>query len=251
MGKLQTETAKAIIGAAVIDDVLALLALSISEGIVSGELSSMSLLTTTAKAIGFIVIGALIGNILLGKLIVRLDKTRIAGKYPESIFVFAIMIAFLYAMAAEFVGLSAIVGSFLAGTSFAGVKLIRGEVFREGAEHLQIIFASIFFVSLGVIMDTHAITLNVLWFVLALSAVAILTKVIGCGIPAIIQRMSIKDSMIIGTGMVPRGEVAMIVALIGLSQNLINQSTYSALILMSLLTTIIAPLILRNWLFER
>jgi len=251
MGKLQTETAKAIIGAAVIDDVLALLALSISEGIVSGELSSISLLTTTAKAIGFIVIGVLIGKILLGKLIVRLDKTRIAGKYPESIFIFAIMIAFLYAMAAEFVGLSAIVGSFLAGTSFAGVKLIRGEIFREGAEHLQIIFASIFFVSLGVIMDIRVITLNLLWFVLALSAVAILTKVIGCGIPAIIQRMSIKDSMIIGTGMVPRGEVAMIVALIGLSQNLINQSTYSALILMSLLTTIIAPLILRNWLFKR
>ena len=65
------------------------------------------------------------------------------------------------------------------------------------------------------------------------------------------QRMSIKDSIIIGMGMVPRGEVAMIVALIGLSQNLINQSTYSALILMSLLTTIIPPLILRNWLFKR
>ena len=251
MGKLQTETAKAIIGAAVIDDVLALLALSISEGIVSGELSSMSVLITAAKATGFIIIGVLIGKVLLGRLIVRLDKTKIAGKYPESIFIFAIMIAFLYAMAAEYVGLSAIVGSFLAGASFAGVKLIRGEIFREGAEHLQIIFASVFFVSLGVIMDLHVITLNLLWFVLALSTVAILTKLIGCGIPAIIQRMSIRDSMIIGMGMVPRGEVAMIIALIGLSQNLINQSTYSALILMSLLTTIIPPLILRNWLFKR
>ena len=251
MGKLQTETAKAIIGAAVIDDVLALLALSISEGVVSGELSSISLLITTVKAIGFIILGIFIGKILLGRLIIRLDKTKIAGKYPESIFIFAIMIAFFYAMAAEFVGLSAIVGSFLAGASFAGVKLIRGEIFREGAEHLQIIFASIFFVSLGVVMDLHYVTTNLLWFVLALSAVAILTKVIGCGIPAIIQRMSIKDSLIIGIGMVPRGEVAMIVALIGLSQNLIDQSTYSALILMSLLTTIIPPLILRNWLFKR
>jgi Kef-type K+ transport system membrane component KefB len=251
MGKLQTETAKAIIGAAVIDDVLALLALSVSEGIVSGELSSTLILITAAKAIGFIVIGILIGKTLLSRLIVRLDKTKIAGKYPESIFIFAIMVAFLYAMAAEFVGLSAIVGSFLAGASFAGVKLIRGEIFREGAEHLQIIFASIFFVSLGVIMDLHYVTLNLLWFVLALSAVAILTKVIGCGIPAIIQRMTIRDSLIIGTGMVPRGEVAMIVALIGLSQNLINQGTYSALILMSLLTTIIPPLILRNWLYKR
>jgi Kef-type K+ transport system membrane component KefB len=250
MGKLQTEAAKAIIGAAVIDDILALLALSISEGIVSGELSSMSLLITTAKAIGFIVLGGLIGTILLSKLIVRLDKTRIAGKYPESIFIFAIMIAFLYAMAAEFVGLSAIVGSFLAGVCFAGVKLIHGGIFREGAEHLQIIFASVFFVSLGVIMDLHYVTMNLLWFVLALSGVAILTKVIGCGIPAIIQRMNLRDSMIVGVGMVPRGEVAMIVALIGLNQNFIDQSIYSALILMSLLTTIIPPLILRNWLFR-
>jgi Kef-type K+ transport system membrane component KefB len=251
IGKLQTETAKAIIGAAVIDDVLALLALSVSEGLVSEELSAVSLLITTVKAIGFITIGVLVGKILLGRLIVRLDKTKIAEKYPESIFIFAIMIAFLYAMAAEFVGLSAIVGSFLAGASFAGVKLIRGEIFREGAEHLQIIFAAVFFVSLGVIMDLHVVTLNLLWFVLALSAVAILTKLIGCGLPAVMQRMSFRDSLIIGTGMVPRGEVAMIVALIGLNQNLINQGTYSALILMSLLTTIIPPLILRNWLYKR
>lgn len=251
MGKLQTETAKAIIGAAVIDDILALLALSISEGLVSGELSSISLLITIAKAIGFIVIGVLLGKVLLARLIVRIDHTKIAAKYPESIFIFAIMIAFLYALAAEFVGLSAIVGSFLAGASFAGVILTRGEIFREGAEHLQIIFASVFFVSLGVIMDLHYVNLNLLWFVLALSGVAIATKVIGCGVPALLQRMGIRDSMIVGLGMVPRGEVAMIVALIGLSQNLINQSTYSALILMSLLTTIIPPLILRNWLYKQ
>ncbi|OGO30763.1 MAG: sodium:proton exchanger [Chloroflexi bacterium RBG_16_56_11] len=251
MGKLQTETAKAIIGAAVIDDVLALLALSVSEGLVSGELSAASLLITGAKAIGFIAIGILIGKTVLGRFLVRLDRTRICGKYPESIFIFTIMVAFLYAMVAEFVGLSAIIGSFLAGASFAGIKLIRGDIFREGAEHLQIIFASIFFVSLGVIMDLHFMTLNILWFVLALSAVAIITKLIGCGLPAKIQHMSLKDSMIIGMGMVPRGEVAMIVALIGLSQNMISQSTYSALILMSLLTTIIPPLILRNWLFKR
>jgi Kef-type K+ transport system membrane component KefB len=80
--------------------------------------------------------------------------------------------------------------------------------------------------------------------------VAVLTKLIGCGIPAIFQRMSIRDSLTVGIGMVPRGEVAMIIALIGLGQGLINQSTYSAIILMSLLTTIIPPLILRNWIFK-
>lgn len=251
MGKLQTETAKAIIGAAVIDDVLALLALSVSEGIVTGEISAISILITTCKAAGFIILGVIIGKLLLSRLIIGLDKTKIAGKYPESVFIFAIMVAFFYAMAAEYVGLSAIVGSFLAGASFAGVKLTRGSVFREGAEHLQIIFASIFFVSLGVIMDLHAITVGVLWFVLALTVVAMLTKVIGCGIPAFFQRMNVRDSLTVGIGMVPRGEVAMIVGLIGLTQGLVDQPTYSAIILMSLLTTIIPPIILRNWIFKK
>ena len=100
-------------------------------------------------------------------------------------------------------------------------------------------------------MDLHFVTPALLWFVVALSAVALLTKIIGCGLPALVQRMGFKDSIIIGIGMAPRGEVAMIVALIGLSQNLITQGTYSALILMSLLTTIIPPLILRNWLYRR
>jgi Kef-type K+ transport system membrane component KefB len=251
MKKLQTEAAKAIIAAAVIDDVLALLALSFSEGLVSGNLSLISLALTAAKAVGFIVFGVLIGKTLLDKLIIRLDMTKMAGKYPESIFIFAIMFAFLYAMAAETVGLSAIVGSFLAGACFAGIKLTSGKIFQEGAEYLQIIFASIFFVSLGVIMDLRVVTLNLLWFVLALTTVAVIAKIIGCGLPALMQRMSLRDSLIVGVGMVPRGEVAMIVALLGLSQNLINQSTYSALILMSLLTTMILPIVLRNWLFEK
>jgi Kef-type K+ transport system membrane component KefB len=250
MNKLKTEAAKAIIAAAVIDDILALLALSFSEGLVSGELSLITLLITAGKAIGFVILGVLFGKLALDKLIVRLDNTKMAGEYPESIFIFAIMFAFFYALAAEAVGLSAIVGSFLAGASFAGVKLTSGQIFKEGAQYLQIIFASIFFVSLGVIMDLHVVTPGLLWFVLALTAVAILTKIFGCGLPALIQRMSLRDSIIVGVGMAPRGEVAMIVALIGLSQNLINQDTYSALILMSLLTTIILPIILRNWLYK-
>ena len=163
---------------------------------------------------------------------------------------FAVMIAFLYSLAAEFVGLSAIVGSFLAGVSLSEVKITRGGIFRTGAEHLQTIFASVLFVSLGAITDLHYMKLRLLWFVLALTAVAIASKMIGCGISALTNRMTIKDSLIVGAGMMPRGEVAMIVALIGLGQGLLSQSMYAALILMSLLSTIIAPLILKNWLFR-
>ena len=178
MGKLQTEAAKAIIAVAVVDDVLALLFLSMAEGVVSGEISPLSILITAGIAIAFIGIGILVGKLVFAKLMVKLDDTSLCNKYPESIFIFAIMTAFLYALVAEWVGLSAIVGSFLAGASFSEVRLSRGVVFREGAEHLQIIFASIFFASLGVIMDVHYITLDVVWFVLVLTVVAIVTKVV-------------------------------------------------------------------------
>jgi Kef-type K+ transport system membrane component KefB len=250
MGKLQTKAAKAIIGAAIIDDVLSLLALSISGGIVSGDLSLASILITIVKAIGFLVLGGFLGSMLLTRLMVKLDNTRFCDKYPEVIFIFAIMIAFLYSLLAELFGLSAIIGSFLAGVALTRVKLRHEVAFREGAEHLQIIFASIFFISLGILLDFHVITVNFIWFVLALTAVALLTKFLGCGIPARLLGIGTRDSLIIGTGMVPRGEVAMIVALIGLNQNLIAPDMYAALVLMSLLTTVIPPLVLRNWLFK-
>jgi Kef-type K+ transport system membrane component KefB len=250
MGKLQALPAKAIIGAAVIDDVLALLALSISEGIISGTLSVPEILITIAKAIGFITAGALLGKLLLAKVMERFSGIKLAEKYPESVFIFAMMVAFLYAMAAELIGLSAIAGSFLAGVSLGGIKVKYGQVFKEGAEHLRVIFASIFFISLGIILDLHALTVNILWFMLALLGVAFLTKVIGCGISAKLQGMNIRESLIIGIGMGPRGEVTMIIALIGLDQGLIMKDVYAALILMSLLTTIMVPILLRNWLFK-
>ncbi len=250
MDKLETRAAKAIIGAAIIDDVLSLLALTIAEEIVSGELTVILILVTIAKAIGFLVIGIFLGRQLVRRVLMKLDETSFSDRYPEVIFIAAMMIAFFYSLMAELVGLSAIIGSFLAGVSLTRTRLKHEEAFREGAEHLQIIFASIFFISLGVLMDFHVFTLNLVWFVVVLTIVALLTKLIGCGLPAKLLGMSIRESLVVGTGMVPRGEVAMIVALIGLNQKLIMQDTYSALVLMSLLTTIIPPIILRNWLFR-
>lgn len=251
MGKLQTEVGRAIIGAAIIDDILALFALSISVEIAAQILSPTLVLIMVAKAVAFITTAIFLGKIVVRKSLVRMDATKVAKKYPESVFIYAIMIAFLYSMAAEFVGLSAIVGSFLAGACFAGVKLKSGAIFKEGAEHLQIIFASIFFISLGVLIDFHIIPLDFIWFILALTGVAILTKVLGCGLTAKLGGMNLKDSLIIGVGMMPRGEIAMIIALIGFSKEIILQDTYAALVLMSLLTTLIPPLIFRNWLFRK
>ena len=251
MGKLQTDAAKAIIGAAVIDDVLSLLALSLSEQIVSGTISLASISLVFINALAFLVIGSYIGHKFLSRLVAKGDNTNIAKKFPEFVFIFAMMIAFLYAMIAELIHLSAIVGSFIAGVSLGSVMLKHSKDYKEGAEYLHIIFASIFFVSLGILADFHALTLNVVWFLTALTVVAVLTKVIGCYIPAKLQGMSHKDASIVGFGMSPRGEVAMIVALIGLNAGLIKQDIYVSLVLMSLLTTIITPIVLRNWIYKK
>jgi len=247
MGKLQTESAKAIIGAAVIDDVLGLLVLSFSMEVARKTVSIVPLLIIIIEAAVFMVLGAYIGHRYLSKLLERFDATKLAGRYPETVFILAMMIAFLYAMIADGIGLSAIVGSFLAGVALTGVIIKRGKNFKEGAEYLQIIFASIFFVSLGILANFHAVTVQILWFLIALTIVAFLTKIIGCYIGARIGRMSQRNSLAVGMGMAPRGEVAMIVALIGLNLGVIQQNIYVSLILMSLLTTIFVPIILRHF----
>ena len=251
MGRLHTDAAKAIIGAAVADDVLALLALSIVQQSVKGVLSLGTAGIIFLEAVAFLVIGALVGRFILNRFMDLLDCTSMAQKYPEVDFIFSMIVAFFYAMVAEMIGLSAIVGSFVAGVSLEGAHLRCSKDFKEGAEYLRIIFASIFFVSLGVLVDFKAMELNILWFLLALTLMGILTKVLGCGIPARLMGLTSRDSMVIGFGMTPRGEVAMIVALIGLDRGIIGQPLYAALVAMSLITTIIPPLIISNWIYRK
>ena len=155
------------------------------------------------------------------------------------------MVAFLYGVAAEVLGLSAIVGAFVAGTSLGGVTLANSRDLRHGSESVSAIFASVFFISLGILADVRALTPRVILFLGAITLVAIVSKVLGCGGSALLTRSSMRDSALIGFGMAPRGEVAMIIALIGLDRGLIGQDVYVSLIFMSLLTTIITPIVLR------
>ncbi len=251
IGVLQTEAARAIIGAAVVDDVLSLLVLAVSTDlVVSGDVSLTPTVLMLARAVGFIVVAGAVGYFGIRKVIERMDATPLARKYPEFVFIFAMMVAFLYAMLADLVGLSGIIGAFLAGVAFARVELRQSKGVHEGAEYFQIVFASIFFVSLGILADIRALTSDTTLFLLVLTLVAIATKVIGCGLPARVMGMCREDSLIIGFGMAPRGEVAMIVALIGLESGLIGQRIFVAIVLMSLLTTLITPIVYRNWFFK-
>tara|TARA_R110001592_G_scaffold309760_1_gene584185 strand:+ start:25217 stop:26389 length:1173 start_codon:yes stop_codon:yes gene_type:complete len=250
LGKLDSTAAKAIIGAAVIDDVLALLALSISLKASSGDLSLPDIGFMLVKAIVFLVIGVYLSQRYVRHWVTKLDGTVFAQHYTEAVFILAMMLAFAYAIAAEVIGLSAIVGAFVAGVSLEGVHLKHSRNFHEGAEYLRIVFGAIFFVSLGILVDLSAFTSGMLVFLLALTVVAIASKLIGCGLPARLMGMSRIDSITVGVGMAPRGEIAMVVALFALNSGAIEQQAYIAIVLMSLLTAVFAPLVLRNWVYR-
>ena len=250
MGKLQTETAKAIIGAAVIDDILALVALALTEqyALAGGAISLGAISFTLIKALAFVIAGSILGTKILGSFVTKIDNSRTARKYPEITFIFAMMIAFLYAMFAEVIGLSAIVGSFIAGVSLGGIQLRNTLSYKEGAEYLHIIFASIFFVSLGILVEIKTLSFILILFLIVLTAIAVITKVVGCYLPARVLGFSHEDSAVIGFGMSPRGEMATVIALIGLGAGLISQGVFTVIVLMSLITTIITPMTLKKWL---
>ncbi len=238
MGKLQSEVAKAIIGAAVIDDVLGLLALSFSNQVVNGTFSLPAMAIPLMNSVLFFVIGIYLGTKFLSLILKRLNGV--------SALIFALVMAFAYALAAERIHLSGIVGAFLAGVSLEGAVVRHAKDFKKGAEYLYVIFGSVFFVSLGMLVDIHLVGPNTLGFLAALTVVAIVSKAAGCFFPAKWQGFSLKDSMIIGCGMAPRGEVAMIIGLIGLNQDLITQDIYAAIIVMSLATTVFTPFVLHK-----
>lgn len=244
-GQLNSDIARAIIGAAVIDDILALLALSVGSQYIEGNVSLLSSSLFLFKGLAFFVLGAYLGQKYISKLLVVIDNSKLGHKYTELAFIAAMMLAFLFAIVAELVGLSAIIGAFVAGVSLEGIKLKHSKDFKEGAEYVRILFAAIFFVSLGVLLDTSALDKQLIGFLFAITAVALLTKIIGCGLPARLLGYDNKKSLAIGFGMAPRGEVAMVIALLGLNSGIIEQPLYVVIVLMSVLSTLITPPVLR------
>ncbi|MEN8803395.1 MAG: cation:proton antiporter, partial [Thiogranum sp.] len=123
LGRLQSPEAKLIIGAAVIDDVLALLALSLTDQVGSGGLHPILIVLMAVKAGAFIAIGAWLGQRLLKRLCERIDGSQLSDRSPEFVFVLGLLTAFVYALVAEHLGLSAIVGAFVAGVVFEGIRV--------------------------------------------------------------------------------------------------------------------------------
>ena len=242
MGKLSTETGKLIIGAAVMDDILSLLVLSVVASLPTG-FEIFSVAATAIKAIVFVVVSIFIGDKLLVRLVDFFDYHVIGVHSPKTTFMLAMALAFAYSFIAEWIGLSAIVGAFLAGISLARSRNVK--LFYAGTEYLEAIFTSIFFVSLGIIVSISD-AISVWPLIIVLTFVAVATKVIGCGYTAKKLGFSWKDSKIVGVGMMPRGEVALIIGLYGITLGVITNAIYSAIVFMAFLTTILTPFILNK-----
>jgi Kef-type K+ transport system membrane component KefB len=246
--RLNSRVAKAIIGAAVIDDVLGLIALSVVIQMSAGGLSAAALIGSGVRALLFMAAGILAGP-KVKDIFLRIDERAIARKYPEFLFMTAVTFCFLYASIAALAGLSAIVGAFLAGAVLEGVRFTNSKSLKEGAEYLHVIFGAIFFVSLGILANLRGLSAGIIPFMVVLVIVALATKLLGCGLSSKLAGYSSAESFAIGIGMAPRGEVAMIVALIGLTSKAITQDLYVGVVMMSLITTVITPGILQrlNW----
>ena len=235
-GMLHTQTAKTIIGAAVVDDILGLIVLSIISGL-HGDTSSWGIGLKIAQAIGFVILCILFikpMNFIIRKVDEKFHEHQIT-------ILAAMAIAFGYAGIAAYIGLSSIVGAFLAGVTLESVNI---KSFKEGAVYFEMLFSAIFFISLGLLVDVASIG-GVWIFAIALILVAVITKLIGCIIPAKLSGHTWRESFTVGLGMVPRGEVAMVVALMGLTAGIITKNVYTAIILMAFVTTILTPIFLQ------
>ncbi|WP_048152599.1 cation:proton antiporter [Methanolacinia paynteri] len=250
MGKLHTQVANAIIGTAVIDDILALIVLSVTLDVISGATSFVDLALSVARPIAYIAAAALFGLYVVDRLIEKVDSSEIAVIFPEFVFLFGLCIAFIYALVADFFELSPMIGSFIAGVSINKVSLKHSLSIKKGSEFLYIPFAAIFFISLGILVDIHEVTTAIIPFIIILTVVAAVSKFVGCSIPARATGMDLHDSLTVGAGMIPRGEMAMVIALVGLSMGIIGQDAFISIIMASLICTIITPFLLKDWLFR-
>jgi Kef-type K+ transport system membrane component KefB len=247
LGKEKTQEGNILVNAAVLDDVLGLAVLSAVISIITlNSLPSIeSVLITTGKSLGFwllLLLGAVfvLPKIVHGIALAKSTSLEMRGIKQAT----ALGAAFGFAAIASAVGLNAIVGAFAAGMGLAGSKLA-GQV-REFVGELKVVLAPLFFAIIGAHVDLRQISeVNVIFF-LTILVVAILSKGLGCGIPAAIMLRNRSKGFRIGYGMIARGEVAFITAGIGLASGILPDSIYTTLVLVILATIVITPILLKN-----
>jgi Kef-type K+ transport system membrane component KefB len=243
LGKMQTKEARLILGAAIVDDILAIAVLSVVLTMVQTGNTTPDIIEITfliLKILGLFV-ALLVGAILIVPRILHREKL---WKSQGSIEGITTAIFFGGAGIAAIVGLSPIVGAFAIGMAVASTRLIKQV--EEYVQKLQIIFAPLFFAIIGAQVDLRGINLDVLLIAGILIFIAIVTKMLGCGLPSLIFLKDKSKAMRVGIGMVSRGEVGLIVAGVGATSGVISGDVYTAIIVMVAVTTIITPIWLKK-----
>jgi Kef-type K+ transport system membrane component KefB len=235
MGLLDAPTARIILGAAVIDDILGLLVLAIVSSMAAGTVNYLEILTTAGLAIGFTAFVALVGAPVVTRVAPSVERMR-SG---QGIFIFGLVLCLGLSVAASYIGVAAIIGAFLAGMALAEAAEDNPRMHRQmsGVTEFLVPF---FLVNIGMQLSLAVFRS---WSVIALcvvvTLVAIVTKLLGCGLGAF--NLGMRRAGQVGMGMVPRGEVGIIVAQIGLSLTVIGAELYGVVLFMAVATTVIAP----------
>ncbi len=241
MGAISKLLGKAILGAAVIDDVLGMIILALTKGAM-GDGSTWAIPISIVTALAFLGLGIWLGVKYLCPIIKWAEDKGKKNGIRHIGFTLGFAIALLYAFIADLIGISAIVGAFIAGTVFATLPF-KSE-FEIGNEYLESIFVPIFFITAGLMFSLNGL-IAILPVAIVLTGVAIIGKVIGCSIPARLSGLSNRESLAVGVGMIPRMEVAMVIAIYGLETGIIGEDIYSMAVFIGLATALLAPTLLR------
>jgi Kef-type K+ transport system membrane component KefB len=235
LGVIDLPVSRLILAAAVIDDILGLLFLGVINGLSKGRVDYLQLGFVLASSIGFILVVLLIG----GKLARRAKPAIERLKMDEGFFIVGVGVCLGLSALGVYVGVAAIIGAFLAGLILSDIA--NGTTLQQRAKTLMEFTVPFFLVGIGLNLDASQFAHPMfIGLVLLTTLIAGATKVIGCGFFPFIQGDR-KQALQVGAGMIPRGEVGIIVAQLGLAVGILGQSLYALIVGMAVLTTLVTP----------
>ena len=242
-GKLKTPEARLIIGAAIVDDILAIAVLSVVTSIAGSDggvdnIDITEVTITILQVLGFFAIMLIVSVVVIPKII-----TPRIWKAKGSVEGIATAAFFGAAALAGSIGLSPIVGAFAVGMALSTTKVF--EKIENYVGKIGLIFAPLFFAIIGAQVDLRAVDLNILALSAVIVIIAVTTKLFGCGLPAMYFLKSKQKGLRVGIGMISRGEVGLIVAGVGITAGILTSEVYSTIIIMVVVTTIITPIWLK------
>ena len=240
LGKLKTTIGTTIVSAAIIDDVIGIVVLTIVIGVGSGK-SDTSAAAVILKSILFFVVSVGAGYFVY-KIFKKLDKRY---KHTQRIPIMGLALCMFMSYAAEkYFGVADITGAFVAGVILCNIH-DADYIERKMNINSYMLFGPIFFASIGIKTDISGVTGSIMLFSLCFAAVALISKIIGCSLAAKMFKFSNKDALTVGVGMMTRGEVALIVSQKGLSVGLLDPVYFTPVILLIIFSSIMTPIVLK------